>query len=47
VNGVYHERRFSSATTTESTISIDDSPSAYSVGTEAGPSRDRMRNVWS
>jgi hypothetical protein len=47
VNRVYHQRRFSSATTTESTISIDDSPIAYSASAEAGPSRDRMRNVWS
>jgi hypothetical protein len=32
---------------TESPISIDDPPSAYSASAEAGPSRDRMRNVWS
>jgi hypothetical protein len=42
-------RRFSTATSTatESTISIDDPPSAYSASIEAGPSRSRMRNVWS
>jgi hypothetical protein len=45
----YLERTFSTATSTatESTISIDDPPTAYSASIEAGPSRDRMRNVWS
>jgi hypothetical protein len=49
VKGLHLGRTFSTATSTATgtTISRDDPPSAYSASAEAGPSRDRMRNVWS
>ena len=47
VNGVDIGKTFSTASATGSTISIDDPPTAYSASAEAGPSRNRMRNVWS